>query len=65
MTAMIESVNLGIRFPTATLNKLDKYKGYYSRNRYLLKIVDEYLASQEKEMKSMIARASGEHRDEK
>lgn len=50
MTAMIESVNLGIRFPRATLNKLEKYKGYHSRNRYLLKIVDEYLASQEKEI---------------
>lgn len=47
---MIESVNLGIRFPRATLNKLEKYKGYHSRNRYLLKIVDEYLASQEKEI---------------
>jgi hypothetical protein len=31
----------------------------------MLKIVDEFLAKQEKELESMIARASGERRDEK
>jgi hypothetical protein len=45
MTAVLESksVNLGVRFPRATLDKLDQYKGYHSRNRYLCKIVDEHL----------------------
>jgi metal-responsive CopG/Arc/MetJ family transcriptional regulator len=54
----MESVNLGVRFPRETLNKLDQYKGYHSRNRFLVKIVDEYLASQEEELAQAIA--SGE-----
>jgi metal-responsive CopG/Arc/MetJ family transcriptional regulator len=58
MTAVMESVNLGVRFPRETLNKLDQYKGYHSRNRFLVKIVDEYLASQEEELAQAIA--SGE-----
>jgi len=43
-----KSVNLGVRFPSATLNKLDKYKAYHSRNRYLCKIVDEHIARLER-----------------
>jgi hypothetical protein len=51
MTSVLEenkSVNLGVRFPSATLNKLDKYKGYHSRNMYLCKIVDEHIARLER-----------------
>jgi hypothetical protein len=48
MSVYIEPVGLGIRFPRATLDKLDKYKGYHSRNSFLLKIVDEYLNKLEK-----------------
>ena len=59
----MESVNLGVRFPRETLNKLDQYKGYHSRNRFLVKIVDEYLASQEKELAQPIA--SGERKNNK
>jgi hypothetical protein len=48
MTATImKSVNVGIRIPQETLNKLDKYKGYYSRNRFLCKILDEHVAQLE------------------
>ena len=60
-----DSVYTGILFPRETLKKLDKHRGYYSRNRYMLKIVEEFLAKQERELESMIARASGERRDEK
>lgn len=48
MAMYVEAVNIGVRFPKETLNKLDKYKGYHSRNRFLVKIVDEYLAAQKK-----------------
>lgn len=48
MTAVIESVNLGVRFPKETLKKIDRHKGYHSRNRYLCKIVDEYIDRLEK-----------------
>ena len=36
-------VNLGLLFPKETVRKLDQSKGYYSRNKYVLKIVEEYL----------------------
>ena len=67
MATEIEKVHTGILFPRETLNKLDKHRGYYSRNRYLLKIVDEFLAKQEKEMQPMMmaTRASGERQDKK
>jgi hypothetical protein len=65
MSTEVEKVHTGIVFPRETLKKLDKYRGYYSRNRYMLKIVDDFLARQEAEMKSMISRASGERRGEK
>jgi hypothetical protein len=32
-----------IRFPKTTIERLDKVKGYYSRNKLLLKITDDYL----------------------
>ena len=47
MTMYAEAVTLGVRIPKETLNKLDKLKGYHSRNRFLVKIVEEYLAVQE------------------
>jgi hypothetical protein len=40
----LETVAVGVRFPKATLKKIDESKGCYNRNRYLLNIVDEYLA---------------------
>lgn len=45
---MQDSVYSGIRFPKETLKKLDRHKGYYSRNRFLLKITEEYLTELEK-----------------
>ena len=59
----MKSVNFGVRFPQETVNKLNQYKGYHSRNRFLMKIVDEYLASQEKELAQAIA--SGERLNHK
>jgi hypothetical protein len=48
MTTVLQPVNLGVRFPRETLDKLDKYKGYHSRNKYLLKIVDEHISRLER-----------------
>ena len=42
-----DSIYTGILFPRETLNRLDKHKGYYSRNKFLLKIAEEYLAKLE------------------
>ena len=39
----------GIVFPKETIRKLDERKGYYSRNRYMLKIIEEYLNREDKE----------------
>jgi len=42
-------VHLGIVFPKETIKRLDERKGkYYSRNKYLLKIVEEYLNENER-----------------
>jgi hypothetical protein len=39
---------LGIVFPKETVKKIDERKGrYYSRNKYLLKIVEEHLNDNE------------------
>ena len=41
-------VHLGLLFPKETVNKIDERKGqYYSRNKYLLKIVEEHLNENE------------------
>jgi hypothetical protein len=49
MTMVVKTVNVGIRIPQETLNKLDKFKGYHSRNRFLVKLVHEGLTSLEEQ----------------
>jgi metal-responsive CopG/Arc/MetJ family transcriptional regulator len=46
------TVNVGIRISQHVLDKLDKHKGYYSRNRYLCKILDDYTTQLEREEES-------------
>ena len=45
------TVCMGIRFPKETIDKIDELKGYHSRNRYILKMVEEYLTAQESKTK--------------
>jgi hypothetical protein len=49
MTTVVKTVNVGIRIQQETLDKLEKFKGYHSRNKFLVKLVDEGLACLEEE----------------
>jgi metal-responsive CopG/Arc/MetJ family transcriptional regulator len=40
-------VEFGVGFPMETVRLLDERKGYYSRNKFILKIVEEYLHDKE------------------
>ena len=54
-------VHLGLYFPKDILKKIDERRGrYYSRNRYFLKLIEEYLNKEDHQLKV----AQGERRDE-
>jgi hypothetical protein len=35
-------MKFGVQFPTEFVKKLDAYKGYYSRNKFILKLLEEH-----------------------
>jgi hypothetical protein len=53
-------VPFGLIFPRATLERVDKRKGrYMSRNKYILKIVEEHL--NEEEQKRLVGASVSSH----
>jgi non-homologous end joining protein Ku len=44
-----KTVNLGVRIPPEILERADRWKGYHSRNKFLVKLVDEALTRLEEE----------------
>jgi metal-responsive CopG/Arc/MetJ family transcriptional regulator len=52
-------VRTGIAFPSGTLKKIDEQRGrYYSRNRYMLKIIEEYLSETEQKQAQALGAAN-------
>jgi hypothetical protein len=39
----LKTVNTGIRMPPETIERMDRHKGYFSRNLFLRVIVEEYM----------------------
>jgi hypothetical protein len=50
MSQKQDLLHSGITFPRQTLKKLDQLRGpYLSRNKFMLKIIEEYLKEQEEQ----------------
>jgi hypothetical protein len=42
-----DTIVTGVRFPKTTIEGIDRVRGYYSRNKLLRKLAEEYIAAQE------------------
>jgi metal-responsive CopG/Arc/MetJ family transcriptional regulator len=50
-----ELTRFGVYFPRDTVQRLDELKGYHSRNKFMQKIVEEYLNANTKQQQMMEA----------
>jgi hypothetical protein len=62
----VKTVNTGIRVPRETIERMDRHKGYFSRNLFLRVILEEYMDILEgKKLEDSILSALGERNNKK
>jgi metal-responsive CopG/Arc/MetJ family transcriptional regulator len=60
--------HVGIYLPKTLVSRIDQAKGYYTKTKFLQKIIEEYLANQENELEAMMtvsATSAGERVNKK
>ena len=55
MSNSTNKMHMALWFPKETIDRIDKHKGsYYSRNKYVLKVIEEHLKKVNNEQEAVL-----------